>query len=78
MIEPIDSWGGNFGVPEQIDVLFTAGEYHAFHNAVEGPWMPGPLDVVPVNKAIFRAMKSGGVYVVADAATAPGPRVSRH
>jgi hypothetical protein len=82
MIEPVDSWGANFGVPQQIDVLFTANGYHEFHNSVDGTWMPGPLDVVPFNKAIYRAMKSGGVYVramksggvyvIADYASAPG------
>lgn len=65
--EPLTAFGGEFALPEQADVVFTAHDYHSLHGAEFG--IP---DMVAVNKAIFRSMKPGGIYVVSDHAAAPG------
>src|SRR6185295_11581017 len=41
--------------------------YHDFHDKLFGP-----LDVAAVNKAIYNALKPGGVYVVLDHAAEAG------
>ncbi|MDB5429660.1 MAG: hypothetical protein JWP35_776 [Caulobacter sp.] len=56
-----------FGAPEKLDLVWTSQNYHDMHD----PFM-GPADLSVVNKAIFRALKPGGVYVVLDHAAAPG------
>ena len=70
--ENLMAYGGNFGVPDQLDAVFTSRGYHELHNKVDGPINNAPLDMTAVNKAIFRALKPGGVYVVADYAASPG------
>lgn len=45
---------------KQVDVLWTAQNYHDLHNIM------GPGAILAVNKAIFAALKPGGVYVVVD------------
>jgi predicted methyltransferase len=50
-----------FAVPQRADVVWTSQNYHDFHDSFFGQ-----LDVVAVNKAIFAALKPGGVYVVLD------------
>lgn len=47
------------------DIVWTAQNYHDFHNA------PG-ADLVAFNKLIYRSLKPGGVYVVLDHAAKPG------
>ncbi len=68
--------GEQFAVPDQVDVVFSANAYGALHDAkitnsqatFRGrPPRNVPLDMVAVNKAIFAAMKPGGVYVISDA-----------
>ena len=54
-----------FTVPEKLDLVWTSQNYHDLHN------IPG-LDLGAVNKAIFAALKPGGVYLVLDHAAAPG------
>ncbi len=55
-------------VPEPVDVVFTSRNYHDVHNATN-------VDIAAFNKAIFDALKPGGVYVVLDHAAAPGSGV---
>jgi len=50
-----------FGAPERLDMVFTAQNYHDMH----ADFMGG-VDVARVNKAVFRALKPGGVYVIID------------
>jgi len=47
--------------PELLDLVWTSQNYHDLHD----PFM-GPADVAAVNKAIFDALKPGGIYVVLD------------
>jgi len=52
-------------VPEPVDVVFTAQNYHDVHNVPD-------VDLAAFNKAIFDALKPGGVFVVLDHAAAAG------
>lgn len=61
-----NQFGGNIAVPEQVDVVFD-DHYHDNHDL-----HTGSLDMVAVNKSLFRALKPGGVYMVMDVAAAPG------
>jgi predicted methyltransferase len=47
------------GTAEPVDLVFTAQNYHDFHN------FPG-LNIATFNKAIFDALKPGGLYVIVD------------
>jgi predicted methyltransferase len=47
------------------DVVWTTQNYHDFHNIADPP-------VTALNKAIFAALKPGGVYFILDHAAEPG------
>ncbi len=49
-----------------LDVVWTAQNYHDLHNSLP------PAGVLGVNKAVFAALKPGGVYVIVDHAAAAG------
>jgi predicted methyltransferase len=52
--------------PEKLDLVWTSQNYHDMHN-------PGRnLDIVGANKAVFNALKPGGVYIVLDHQSAKG------
>ena len=52
--------------PEPLDLVWTSQNYHDMHN-------PGRnLDITAANKAVFSALKPGGIYVVLDHSSAPG------
>jgi len=53
-------------LPEKVDVVWTSQNYHDFHDK-----FMGPVDIAAYNKAVFDALKPGGVYIVLDHA-APG------
>jgi len=57
--------GLNF--PEKLDLFWIARNYHDLHDK-----FMGPVDTAAFNKAVYRALKPGGVYVVLDHAAAPG------
>ena len=59
-----------FDPPEKLDLVFISQFYHDMHNAAYG----GP-DIAPVNAAVFKALKPGGVYLIIDHA-APGTGLS--
>ncbi|MDE1147512.1 MAG: methyltransferase [Azospirillaceae bacterium] len=63
LIQPVDSPV----IPEKVDVVWTSQNYHDLHDA-----FLGPADVAKVNKAIFDALKPGGVYIVLDHAAEAG------
>lgn len=56
-----------FGAPEKLDLVWTSMNYHDLHND-----FLGPADLAALNKAIFDALKPGGVYLVLDHAAAAG------
>ncbi len=51
----------NFRVPQELDVIWTAQNYHDLHDA-----FMGPADVAALNKRFFDALRPGGVYLVID------------
>jgi predicted methyltransferase len=55
-------------LPEKVDMFWTTENYHDFHNA-----MP---DMSAFNKAVFNALKPGGIFLVEDHAAAPGSGLS--
>ena len=57
----------DFSVPEKLDVLLTAQNYHDLHDA-----FLGPADIGRVNAAFYRSLKPGGVFLVIDHAAASG------
>ena len=54
-------------VPEKVDLVFTAQNYHDYPD----PFM-GPTDPAVLNAAVFAALKPGGVFLVLDHAAAAG------
>jgi len=50
-----------FVTPEKLDIVWTSQNYHDLHDKFFGP-----ADVAAVNKAVYDALKPGGVYVVLD------------
>ena len=51
----------------RVDLVWTAQNYHDLHN---GP--QGAAGAAPINAAIFKALKPGGLYVIEDHAAAAG------
>ena len=51
----------DLSVPAKVDVVFTSQNYHDYHD----PFM-GPVDMRKFDKAVFDALKPGGVFVVID------------
>lgn len=54
-------------LPAGLDVVFIRQNYHDLHDK-----FMGPADVAAVNKAVYAALKPGGVYVVLDHSAAAG------
>ena len=52
---------GSFAAPEPVDVVWTSQNYHDVHTASFGLG-----NVADLNKAAFKALKPGGVYIVLD------------
>jgi len=53
--------------PESVDLVFTSQNYHDYPD----PFM-GPTDVAVLNKAVFKVLKPGGLWVIVDHAAQPG------
>jgi predicted methyltransferase len=51
----------SFRIPEELDLLWTAQNYHDLHDA-----FLGPANVMALNRAFFNALKPGGVFLVID------------
>ena len=51
----------NFHVPEKLDLIWTAQNYHDLHDS-----FLGPANVAALNAAFFKALKPGGVFLVID------------
>jgi predicted methyltransferase len=56
-----------FAVPESVDVIWIRQNYHDLYD----PFM-GPADVPAFNKAVYNALKPGGLYIVIDHAAPDG------
>ena len=55
------------GLPDGLDAVFIRQDYHDLHDK-----FMGPADLGMFNRAVFNALKPGGVYVVLDHAAAAG------
>jgi predicted methyltransferase len=58
--------GANLNVPGKIDLFFTAQNYHDVRI-----WS-GAAGTAELNRAVFAALKPGGLYVIVDHAGVPG------
>jgi predicted methyltransferase len=54
-------------VPEKLDLFWISQNYHDLHDK-----FMGPVDTAAFNRAVYDALKPGGVYVVLDHSAAPG------
>jgi len=52
-------------LPHSVDLVWTSQNYHDLHNMAD-------LDIATFNKAVFDALKPGGIYIVLDHAAEPG------
>jgi predicted methyltransferase len=64
LVQPFD----RFETPERLDVVWMGKIYHDFPNVTE----MGPLDRDAVNRAVFRSLKPGGLYIIIDHAAPAG------
>jgi len=53
--------------PEKLDLFWISRNYHDLHDE-----FMGPVDIAAFNKAVYGALKPGGVYVILDHSAAPG------
>jgi len=60
----LDDYSKLANIGQKVDMVWTTDNYHDYHNA-----MP---DMTNFNKAVFDALKSGGIFFVEDHAAAPG------
>jgi predicted methyltransferase len=51
----------NFRMPEKLDLIWTAQNYHDLHDS-----FLGPANVAALNRAFFDALKPGGTFLVID------------
>ena len=56
-----------FDPPEKLDLVWTSWNYHDFHD----PFM-APTDANLTNRAVYAALKPGGIYMVVDHQAAAG------
>jgi predicted methyltransferase len=68
LVQPIAS----LQLPKNVDMVWTSQNYHDLHD----PFMGSP-DMARINKAIFNALKPGGIYIVLDHAAAAGTGTSK-
>lgn len=54
-------------VPERVDVVFTSQNYHDYPDR-----FMGQIDPMVLNRAVYRVLKPGGLYVIVDHAAEPG------
>lgn len=53
--------------PEPLDLFWISQNYHDLHDR-----FMGPVDMAAFNRAVFRSLKPGGIYIVLDHAAAEG------
>jgi predicted methyltransferase len=66
-VSVIDAPANSLTAPEPLDLVWTSQNYHDLHDS-----FAKPADLAIVNKAVFNALKPGGLYVVLDHAAANG------
>ncbi|HEX3701206.1 MAG TPA: methyltransferase [Phenylobacterium sp.] len=70
-VKPVKIAPGKLDVPTKADVVWTSQNYHDLHNVPN-------LDMAVFNKAVFDALKPGGVYVIEDHVASPGDPAVTH
>jgi predicted methyltransferase len=55
------------GFPDKIDLFWISRNYHDLHDK-----FMGPVDIAAFNRAVYRALKPGGLYIVLDHSASPG------
>jgi predicted methyltransferase len=65
-VHDIIASGGSFHLPAPADLVWTSQNYHDVHI------FAGAAGAAQLNKAVFDALKPGGLYVVLDHAATPG------
>lgn len=66
-VSVIDAPANSLTAPEPLDLVWTSQNYHDLHDS-----FAKPADLALVNKAVFNALKRGGLYVVLDHAAEKG------
>ena len=66
-VEVLIDAADRFAVPEPLDLVWTAQNYHDLHDS-----FMKPLDIAALNAALYRALKPGGVLIVIDHAAQAG------
>ena len=61
----VESKYSQLQLPHGVDLVWTSQNYHDFHNLPD-------VQVADIDKAVFKALKPGGVYLVLDHAAEPG------
>jgi predicted methyltransferase len=59
--------GKAFSAPEPLDLVFTSQNYHDYPDR-----FMGRIDPAVLNRAVFKALKPGGLYVIVDHRAAAG------
>jgi predicted methyltransferase len=60
-VTAITSPANAFATPEPVDMVWISDNYHDLHDA-----FLAPADLKLINKAVFAALKPGGVYLIID------------
>jgi predicted methyltransferase len=66
-VSVIDAPANSLTAPESLDLVWTSQNYHDLHDS-----FAKPADLALVNRAVFNALKRGGLYVVLDHAAEKG------
>jgi predicted methyltransferase len=66
-VAPLSGPVNQFSTPRQLDVLWTAQNYHDLHDA-----FMGPANIELLNRTFFNSIKPGGSLIVIDHAAASG------
>ncbi len=61
----------SFATPEPVDVVWTSQNYHDLHDD-----FAKPAEVAVINRAVFNALKPGGVFIILDHVAADGSGLS--
>jgi predicted methyltransferase len=62
----------SFSAPEPLDIVWIRDNYHDLYDPVMGP-----TDIPAFNKAVYRALKPQGLYVIIDHAAHDGAGISQ-
>jgi predicted methyltransferase len=66
-VSVLDQTAAAFSAPEKLDVVFTSQNYHDYPDK-----FMGPTDPMILNRAVYKALKPGGVFIVIDHAAQSG------